>query len=165
MFTRIALAAMLGGLISGTCLAADFDPLDQEQIGGLRYGLSEAAFKKEIACAPTRGPEEFAGADGAWHQDWKYPDCGITLGTVSNKKRGVKTIESITVSRPSALATKKGIKIGSTKAAVVTAYKTHQNKELSQSSDGFAVGTAYALLMFDFADGRVSSIFLGVGAE
>ncbi|WP_295385184.1 hypothetical protein [uncultured Thiodictyon sp.] len=165
MFKKIAFAAMLGVSLSGTCLAADFDPLEQEQIGGLRYGQSEAAFKKEIGCKPKRGPDEFAAADGAWHQDWEYPDCGVSLGTVSDKKGGIKTIDTIAVSRPNAMTTKRGIKIGSPKAAVVTAYKANQNRDLSESVDGFAVGSEGGMLVFRFADGRVDSIFLGVGAE
>lgn len=162
----IGCAVVLVGCLSGSGLAAaEFSPLDQEQIGALRYGLPETAFKKAIKCTPKRGAETFAAADGAWHQDWEYPQCGLSLGTVSAKKRGVKTIETITVSAPSVLTTKKGIKIGSSEQDVRHAYQAHWNKDLSESVDGFAGGSQSGMLVFRFDKGKVSSIFLGVGAE
>ena len=160
--TASALAALLAGPVAGA--GDEFALLHSERIGDLRDGLPESALKGKIDCQPTRGPEELWGADGAWHQDWVYKDCGIVLGMASGKKGGRKSIESISMSAPSTLSTKQGIKIGSTEAEVRAAYQRDWNKDES-GADDFVAGSLYGGLIFKFEGGKVTSIFLGASAE
>ena len=102
------------GLIGSVALAANEFPYDKEQIGKLHLGLAEKEVRQIIPGKPTRGAEQLQGADGAYHQEWKYSEAGITLGMVSKKKGGLKSIESITITSPSLLQTQRGIRIGST---------------------------------------------------
>jgi hypothetical protein len=142
----------------------EFILLKTEQIGKLQIGLSEQKVKQNINCALKREPEQLWGADGAYHQKWKYVDCGITLGMVSARKGAPKSIESITLNSPSRLSTKRNIRIGSDKKAVMKVYKAEWNRE-SNRSDYFVAGSIYGGLMFQFQNGKVSEIFLGAAAE
>ncbi len=143
----------------------EFILLKTERIGKLQIGLSEQKVKQKINCALNREPEKLWGADGAYHQKWKYVDCGITLGMVSAKKGASKSIESITLNNPSRLSTKRNIQIGSDKKAVMKAYQAEWNREESNRSDYFVAGSVYGGLIFQFQNGKVSEIFLGAAAE
>jgi hypothetical protein len=142
----------------------EFILLKTERIGKLRIGLSEKKVKQKINCALKREPEQFWGADGGYHQEWKYVNCGITLGMVSPKKGAPKSIASITINSPSRLSTKRNIRIGSNKRAVIKAYKAEWNRE-GNSLDHFVAGSIYGGLIFQFQNGKVSEIFLGAAAE
>jgi hypothetical protein len=139
--------------------------LQNESIGNLKIGLSEEKVKQVISnCTLKRETEQLWGADGAYHQKWKYVNCGITLGMVSEQKGGNKLIESITLNSPSRLATKRGIRIGSAENTVMKVYKVEWDKESSKSGY-FVAGSVYGGLIFQFQNGKVSQIFLGAAAE
>jgi hypothetical protein len=142
----------------------DFALMGKERIGNLRIGLSEKKVNQAINCKVTREPDQLWGADGAYHQTWKYADCGITLDMVSEKTGTPKSIASITLTKPSRLSTTRGIRIGSTSKAVMKAYKAEWSKE-SSNSDSFVAGSIYGGLIFNFQNGKVSKIFLGAAAE
>jgi hypothetical protein len=156
---------VIAGLICSAAFAAGEFPLEKEKIGKLHIGLSEREVKQIIPGKPTRGPEKWWGADGQYHQEWKYPDVGITLGMVSKKKSGIKSIESITITSPSKLQTQRGIRIGSTEQEVIKAYGHFQNAEDSKQGEFFVAGSIFGGVMFNFHQGRVSSIFIGAAAE
>jgi hypothetical protein len=142
----------------------DFTLMGKERIGNLRIGLSEKKVKQVINCKVTREQDQLWGADGSYHQTWKYTDCGITLDMVSEKTGAPKSIASITLTKPSRLSTTRGIRIGSTAKAVMKAYKAEWNRE-SSNSDSFVAGSIYGGLIFHFQNGKVSKIFLGAAAE
>ncbi len=157
---------MLVGLVYSLSFAADkFALLREERIGNLRIGLSVGEVKKTIQCALKRGPEKLWGADGAYHQEWEFVGCGITLGMISEKKGAPKSINSIALVSPSILTTKQGIRIGSTEQEVMKAYKPYWNREDSKHFGNFVAGSIYGGLMFHFQNGKVSTIFLGASAE
>jgi hypothetical protein len=166
VFKKILASFILAGFACNVSVSADeFALLREERMGNLRIGLSEGEVKKNIHCTLKRGPEELWDADGAYHQEWEYVGCGITLGMVSEKKGALKSIESITLVSPSNLSTKRGIRIGSTEQEVIKAYKPFWNREDSTPSRYFVAGTIYGGLMFDFENDQVSQIFLGASAE
>jgi hypothetical protein len=142
----------------------DFALMGKERIGSLRIGLPEKKVKQAINCKVTREPDRLWGADGAYHQTWKYADCGITLDMVSDKTGAPKSIASITLNKPSRLSTIRGMRIGSSAKAVMKAYQADWNKE-SSNSDTFVAGSIYGGLIFNFQNGKVSKIFLGAAAE
>jgi len=142
-----------------------FALMRDERIGSLRIDLPESDVEKMIDCAPQRGPEELWGADGAYHQEWTYAACGLTVGMVSEEKGGPKSVESISLVSPGNRVTKRGIRIGSSEQDVMAAYKSFWNKEDSEHFGGFVGGSIYGGLLFDFNNGKVSRIFLGAAAE
>jgi len=153
---------VLGFLCSTGWLKAS-DLLTTERIGRLRIGLSETDLLKSIDCDLKRGPESLWGADGAYHQTWQCPACGLKLGMTSGKRGGNKVIESIVITPPCTLATKRGIRIGSSEEEVRKAYKKEWNRE--DSKESFVAGSLYGGMIFDFHNGKVSRIFLGTAAE
>ena len=161
LFASIMLLGVAGGF---TLPGDDFALLREERIGTLRIHSSEREARRTIHCGLKRGPEELWGADGAYHQEWMYVDCGLTLGMVSKNKGAPKSIESITVVSPSALCTRRGIRIGSTAQEVMTAYKSAWNKEES-TPGSFVAGSLCGGLLIQFENGTVSRIFLGAAAE
>lgn len=166
MLRNLAAALLLLGFPCGVGFAAkESDLLAEERIGSLRIGLSGTDLNKSIDCDLKRGPENLWGADGAYHQTWQCPACGLKLGMVSEKQRGMKSIESITVTSPSSLATRRGIRIGSTEHEVRKAYKKDWNREDSTHSGSFVAGSIYGGMIFQFQDGKVNEIFLGASAE
>lgn len=166
MIRNLSASFLLFGFLCGVGIAAkDYDILAGERIGSLRVGLPETDLKKSIACDLKRSPETFWAADGAYHQTWQCAACGLKLGMFSEKRGGMKSIESITLVNPSTLATKRGIRIGSTEQEVKKAYKSDWNREDSTRSGSFVVGSIYGGIIFQFQDGKVSQIFLGAGAE
>jgi hypothetical protein len=165
MLKRYLAFLVIFGLIGSAVFAAEKFDWTKERVGKLQYGLSEGEVKQTIPGKPIRGPEELWGADGEYHQEWKYSAAGISLGMVSEKKGGPKSIERITIISPSKLKTQRGIGIGSTEAEVAKAYGRFRNAEDSEDFGGFIAGSIYGGVMFNFDRGRVSRIFIGAAAE
>lgn len=165
MLKRHLAFLVIFGLIGSAAFAAQRFDWTKEQVGKLRYGLSEREVEKIIPDKPKRLLEKFWAADGNYHQEWQYPDAGITLDMVSEKKGGPQSIGSMTITSPSTLKTQRGIGIGSTAAEVKEAYGRFRNDEDSKDFGGFIAGSIYGGVMFDFDQGRVSRIFVGAAAE
>lgn len=146
-------------------VADEFALLNSEKIGDFSMGLSEKDLEKKINCPLKRGKEELWGADGIYHQTWDYPACGLRFDMNSAQKGGIKSVDSITVTAPSKLKTKRGIQIGSTEKAVIKAYGHDKNAEDSVSKETFVAGSLYGGLIFNFKHNRVTEIFLGASAE
>ncbi len=164
MIKKCLVSLVMVGLIGSAALAAKEFPYAKEQIGKLHLGLSARAVQQIIPGKPILGPEELQGADGAYHQEWKYAEAGITLGMVSKKKGGLKTIDSMTLTSPSKLQTQRGIGIGSSAAEVAKAYGPFRNAE-SSTPERFVAGSDFGGVIFSFEQGKVSSIFIGAAAE
>lgn len=165
MFSKRSLVVLLLGSFCVMSFAAKgSDLMAEERIGNLRLGLTEADVKKAIDGTLKRGPENLWGADGMYHQAWQCPSRGLDLGMVSEKRGGKKVVESITVTAPCALASKRGLRIGSTEQEVRKAYKKDWNREDS-SQDSFVAGSVYGGIIFRFRKGKVDQIFLGAAAE
>lgn len=166
MFGKIFTSLLfLGFLCVGTFAAKGSDLLAGERIGSLRVGLHESELQRAIDCKLQRGSEKLWGADGLYHQTWQCAACGLNFGMVSDTRGGKKAVESITVTTPCTLATKRGIRIGSTEQEVRKAYKQDWNKEDSTPGKTFVAGSIYGGIVFQFQDGKVSRIFLGAAAE
>jgi hypothetical protein len=146
-------------------LAAEVFDYEKEKAGELHIGLSERDANKVIPCKPKMGPDELWGADGQYHQKWKYADCGINLDMVSRKKGQAKSISSITLVDPCTLKTTKGIQIGSTEQEVIKAYGRFKDQEESKLSKSFVAGSIFGGVIFHFKQGKVDKIFIGAAAE
>ena len=160
----MALLAAVSGSFS--VMAADeFALLKAERIGPLRIGLPEGEVARGIACQPRRGSVTRWEADGDYHQEWAYPDCGITLDMSATTPKGAWTIGAITLTRPSPWKTRRGIGIGDTERAVITAYGRDRSAEDSAPGKNFVAGSVYGGLMLTFEGGQITRIFLGAAAE
>lgn len=149
--------------------AAPVDPfplLSGERIGGLRLGADAAAVRATVpGCRWTRGSERLWAADGAHHQSWDSPGCGLRLDMVAERAGGEQRVGSIRLTPPSPLRTSRGIGIGSTEAEVRRAYAREWNPEESRQAGAFVAGSLYGGLVVTLRQGRVASLFLGAAAE
>lgn len=136
-----------------------------EAIGDLELGQPEAEVRFSLGDPTETGDEQFQGADGLYVQQLTYDDLGIELWMHSEEEGAPKEVASITISEPSDLTTKKGIRIGSTEAEVQEAYESLHNEEESEPGTTFVAGSIYGGLIFTFEDDKVTSIFLGASAE
>lgn len=162
---RFSLILLLLWVIVFPVAADEFALLSTEKIGDFRLGLSETELKNKINCPLIMSKEEMWGADGLYHQTWDYPACGLSFGMSSGQAGGSKTVDSITMTAPSTLKTKRGIHIGSTEQAVMKVYGREKDAQASKAKETFVAGSVYGGLFFDFKNNKVTSIFMGAGAE
>lgn len=161
----------------------DFKLLAAESIGKIRHEQTAADLIKLYGEPKTKGKAEMWEAIGEWVEEWEYPALGVVVKLNSEKKEGPKKVLMVIAGKGCELATARGIKVGSTYAAVQKAYGDVQEKipgegpakpgdpkpepsgKEGKDEDSFVAGTIYGGLIFSFKDGKVSEILLGAGAE
>jgi hypothetical protein len=113
----------------------------------------------------SKGKAVLWEAIGQWVEEWHFPAQGVTLAMSSEKNGGVKSVLNISAEAQCALATSRGIKIGSSEAEVAKAYAKERSKEESVAGELFVAGSLYDGVMFTMEKGKVSRIFIGAAAE
>ncbi len=141
-----------------------FDLMNQERLGPLRIGLPAAELAKAVPATAKKNKERFGEADGQYAQSWRYPDQGLELTVVSEKRGGKKTVATIECKATCALRTSRNIGVGSTVIDVRRAYGKDEDKE-SSNAERFVAGSIYGGVLFDIRQGKVTSIFIGAAAE
>ena len=155
---------LFAGVISEP-LRAEEDLSAKESLGALALGQKQDEVIKLLGKPVSKGKDVEWEAIGDWVQEWTFPDQGIMLNMASEKKGGRKTVFSITATSNCTLATARGIRIGSTEAAVRKAYGRQEDKEQSAPGKSFVAGSIYGGVIFHFSGGKVSEIFIGAAAE
>jgi hypothetical protein len=163
----LAFLALGFGALPATCPAEDaaWAMLKAERLGELRLELPEKDVIKLLGKPEKQGKVVRQEADGMHVQKWEYPTKGIELTMSAEKKNGPKSIAIMIASAPCALATKKGIKIGSPESAARKAYAAHADRESPAEPGVFVAGSVYGGIIFNFTKGKVSRIFFGAAAE
>ena len=145
--------------------AAPFKLMESEGFGELKLDLTATQVLEILESPETKGKTMLWGADGLFHQDWYYPQQGITLNMASETPGARQTVFNITLTSPSTLKTQRGIGIGDSYTEVMQAYKDEEAPEMSIPYESFIAGSIYGGLIFSFEDGIVNQIFLGAAAE
>ncbi|MCF8383612.1 MAG: hypothetical protein K9G39_08495 [Chlorobium sp.] len=149
---------------------AGFALMQSERLGPLRLGLPAGELLQVLGKPEEKSERNVWGADGAEHQSWRYVAQGIVLGMIAEGAANKQQIDGITISVPCRFRTTRDIGIGSSREAVLEAYR----KEIAQSSGDSAVGisddtviagSVYGGVVFTIKDNKVSGIFIGAGAE
>lgn len=141
--------------------------LARENLGGIKIGMSEKQLAPILGKAVVqKNKPVYEAATGEHIHSWICAGKGLTIRLSSGEKpNGAKTVAAFSASAKCPLATAKGIKIGSTKADVVKAYGSFEDKELAKK-DTFIAGSIYGGIIFTFGkDGKVREIFFGAAAE
>lgn len=159
---RLLLGVLLAWILP---LHAEKPSVDQEAFGKLALGQKAEAVITHLGKPESKGKDIMWEAIGEWVQEWKYPAQGLTLNMSSGKKGAAKTVFSISASAGCALATARGIRIGSTEAEVRKAYGAVEDKESSVRGESFVAGSVYGGVIFQIEKGRVTGIFIGAAAE
>jgi hypothetical protein len=163
--TKVLLGALLLVGLPSHAQDDEFHILRTESIGGLKIGMSAEKVRATIHSKLSLGPNVEWGADGMFHQSWKYSAIGLEVGMVAHTKGAAQTIDRITAVAPCTFATGRGIKIGSPEAQVKQAYKGDIHPESTQNKQVLIAGSVYGGMIFNLQNGAVSHIFLGAAAE
>ncbi|HBL60638.1 MAG TPA: hypothetical protein DDZ80_19945 [Cyanobacteria bacterium UBA8803] len=142
-----------------------FELMKLEGFGELKIGLTAAQVFELLGNPETRGEIRLWGADGLYHQDWYYPQQGITLNMASETPEERQAVVSITLMSPSQLKTRRGIGIVDSYTKVMQAYKEEEDRGMSIPYESFVAGSIYGGLIFSFENGSVNQIFIGAAAE
>ncbi len=164
-FTAV-FSVLLLSLFPPAARCGSFDYVS-EKIGELKLGMTEDKVAAALPGAkpPRRGPVKLFGADGLYHQTWTFPDAGVELDLASASANGMKTVEAITISPPCKFQTSREIRIGSSAAQALKAYKAVYNKQESKPGQSLVFGSVFGGLIVSVKDGKVSGLFLGAAAE
>lgn len=152
-------------LASTPTLPAADDPSTKDALGSLALGQKQADVIKFLGQPKSKGKDIEWEALGEHVQEWNYPAQDLTLNMNSIKQGGKKTILTISAGPRCTLATKRGIKIGSTLAEVKKAYGQWEDTESGEPGKLFVAGSMYGGILFHFKNGKVSEIFFGAAAE
>lgn len=154
--------------LSFSAMAVQPDPLmliKNEKIGGIHLDFPATRLPAQPKCPVKLGPNQLWAADGLYHQTWDYPACGLSYNMSSDSPNGIKQVFSITIKAPSRLATKRGIRIGSSEKDARKAYAQEFNASESLAGEMLVFGSIYGGLIMHLKRGVVSEIFLGAAAE
>jgi hypothetical protein len=142
-----------------------------ENIGGV--GLGDPAASVEAAFGPPteRSEVEEWGATGDRVSTWTWAGKGLEINMTEHAEGFV--VLSIFVSAPCTATTSRGIGIGASWEDVDATYREFRGQGLNEDEeeepqwdrDEIIVGSIYGGTFFDFEGGKVSSIFVGAGAE
>ena len=138
--------------------------LKDEAIGGIHMEMTDKEVVAVLGQPSKKGKAIEEGATGETVAQWEWKKAGINvLFTDANKTPKVR---GIGLSDPSALKTKKGVGIGSSRAELDTAYGAGQMKSTDDGADAsYSVGNHYYGLVFSFEGGKVKSAYWGTLAE
>ena len=140
-----------------------FELMTSESLNKLQLGIKVDEVLKIIGEPTDKSKNEFWEADGEYHQTYNYSTLGIELDIIGENQID-KKVNMITITKPCDFATKKGISIGSNYNIVKKAYIKHFNPDFSDS-ETIVAGSIYGGVIFNFEAEKVSSIFIGAGAE
>jgi hypothetical protein len=141
--------------------------MKEESIGFLKYGLLADSVTVKLGNPDFKSDNTEWGADGMYHQDWKYNKLGIEIGMFSETKNTIQTIYSIHITAPCNYKTNRDISIGSSLDDIETIYANNIVNE-NTYNNSIMVGSAYDSLIFEIdskKNNTVKSIFLGAASE
>jgi hypothetical protein len=146
--------------------ADPFAFMRSELIGDIAIGDDSAKIRHGHGQPLSTGAIDEMGAVGDFEQTWTFAD-GLSLIMTSTTRNGPQQVGFVMVEAPSTLATRRGIAIGSERAAVERAYgDVYERKGEEHDPDSFTAGSVYGGLHFKFDEqGKVDHIFLGAAAE
>jgi len=137
--------------------------MEEETVGNLKIGLKASDLTSILGKPSEKTKNELWGADGEYHQTYKYSKLGVELDMIG-KNESDKVINMITIVSPCNYKTSKGISIGSNYQDVEKAYKDYLNTEFS-NKESIVAGSNYGGVIFSFKNEKVASIFVGASAE
>lgn len=138
-----------------------------EAVGSVRLDMTLTDLVKALGEPDTKTAPELWGADGLEHMTYNYSGEGLVVDL--SHAPGAKDdpiVASISAVSPCKLATARGIKLGDTEGAVMTAYSDAIDPVTNPQDDGRIIaGSEFGGVVFTMKDGKVSAIFIGASAE
>lgn len=139
---------------------ADFTLYNSESLGPLHAGMSDKEIVAALGKPKKKAKPQEEGATGAWVSTWTWSDASAVM--TGDNKTGPTQARNVEVHGASKLATKKGIRIGSTRAEVEKAYPRSADDKAQPNS--YLAGSMYGGLRFALENNRVAAIEIGAFA-
>lgn len=140
--------------------------MEDDGLGALQLRMTESDLVTLLGEPEWESEPEIWGADGLEHSLMSYPSKGLDIGMAQQPDDTQAYIYSLSASAPCELSTKRGIKLGDTKAAVLSAYKDELDPVANDDTDTWIIlGSVYGGIGIGIEDGLVSYIFIGPSAE
>jgi len=139
----------------------DYSFYETEAIGPLHAGMTAKELTAALGAPRAKEPATKEEATGGWFTTWTWRGASALL--VANSKTGPWRARDVSVTAPSSYATKRGIRVGSTRVDVERLYPPPPG-DSQQDPDTYLVGSVYGGMLFSFANDRVSGISIGAFA-
>lgn len=142
------------------------DRLGDTSVGFLKQGLPAKVIWDKLG--PTESSEEpfEEGASGDILAPWGWASQGVEANMLfPNPEADPSEVRDFTVKAPFQGKTARGIGIGSSEEEVRAAYADCIDPRAGSPGRMVVAGSVYGGMFFDIQDGKVSSIFVGAGAE
>lgn len=138
---------------------------DMEHFGPVYLGQSEKDAVVALGAPDAKSKAQEWGADGMMHEDWTYKTAGLVVNMSFNKTGDPgKTVFSIKATAPCNFKTAAGAGVGSSYDEVKNLYAGNTDASVTGNAE-IIVGSVYGGIIFQFANGKASSVFLGAAAE
>lgn len=133
--------------------------------GVVRQGLPANTALEKFGQPTSKEDRFFEEATGDIIESWTWQEKGITMEMFAPDMTGdVSSVRAFTLMPPFDAKSERGVGIGSTEQEVLDAYAGLLDPS-TRPGDTIVVGSVYGGMFFTITDGKVSSIFVGAGAE
>jgi len=140
-----------------------FDLMKNESLDKLKLGIRIVDLINILGEPNEKSESEMWGADGEYHQTYKYANLGIEIDLIGENDNS-KKVNMITIMSPCEYKTSKDISIGSKYHEVEQSYIDYINPNFTDSTT-IVAGSIYGGVIFNFEKGIVKSIFIGASVE
>lgn len=144
----------------------------QETLGPLRLGLSPKDVRAALGAPNSQSDPEEVMATGDIVAYWRYTELGVWVVFAHEREdaQSPASVLQMGAYAPSDVKTSRGVGIGSSFSSVRNAYKNANDPDqdgdsIVHNDERIVVGSIYGGLSFSFENDRVTSIFIGAGAE
>ncbi|MFK7950198.1 MAG: hypothetical protein AB8G11_21590 [Saprospiraceae bacterium] len=138
-----------------------FQLMEEEVVNGLKLNMKVEEIEKITGKPHNITTFEYWGADGYEHQSRFYQDSTIDVNYIKLEDGSIVS-DRIYIDNNPEYKTLQAIGLGSTKHEVLEAY---DGQISSVSEENIIVGSIYGGLFFYLKDEKVTSLYLGAGAE
>lgn len=140
--------------------------MEKDGLGSLKLRLSASDLVTLMGEPEWTSDPEVWSADGLEHLIWSYPSKGLDIGMAKQPDDTEAFIFSLSASAPCNLETNRGIKLGDTKDAVMSAYKNELDPAANDDTESWIVlGSVFGGMGIGIENGIVNYIFIGSSAE
>lgn len=134
-------------------------------VGWIDSGVTVAKMLEMLGEPDKKEARLMEEATGDIYETWTWTKKGVRAQILAQSMTGkLKGVGNFTVSQPFAGKTERGVGIGSTSKEVLDVYPGLLDP-MSTLNKQIIVGSVYGGIFFDIVNGRVTSIFVGAGAE
>ena len=136
------------------------------KVGWLAEGVPVATVLEKLGEPDSKEERIEEEASGDIYEVWTWESAGVSADMLAaDMTAPVTAVRYFTVSAPFDGKTPKGVGIGSTEEEVRAAYDGTFDPHFTRAGESLVAGSVYGGIFFRIEDGKVTTIFVGAGAE